>query len=264
MTRFDAWDVGAPPSKLAARVMEGVARDERRKKGQRALAAGVMAAVACAASLLGTVWSTHQQSRGDVVADERMEIEVAPGVLAVMERAAHLAWRGREILQDRGDVSYRVKAGAAIDVSTPTGRMTGGASTSRVMVEPASTYVVVRDGEVSVSRGSERVALGAGRYAKVDLASLRTDRDDLDGSIGRFLGVAVREATSEPARPTEPATAPITSPKAVVPAPRGSRPAPSASVVPSASAPPPPPKKPPIVPPCFCNPVQSVCDCGGG
>lgn len=263
MTRFDAWDVGPPPSKIVDRVMEGVAREERRRKGQRALAAGVMAAVACAASVLGTVWSTERPNLGDVVANERMEVEIAPGVLAVMERAAHLAWRGREILQDRGEVSYRVKAGVAFDVSTPTARMTGGASTSRVLVEQASTYVAVRDGEVSLARGAEQVSLGAGRYARVDLVSLKTDRDDVDGSIGRYLGLAVREPTVEPARPTDPTTSSSGAPKAAVSAPRVSRPSASVSAAPSASAPPP-PKKPPIVPPCFCNPVQAVCDCGGG
>lgn len=266
MTRFDAWDVGPPPARLADGVMRGVQREERRKKALRALAAGVMATMACAASAVIAV--THGRAvdaGGDVVASERMEIEVVPGVLAVMERAAHLAWRGREILQDRGDVSYRVKAGAALELSTPAGRMTGGPSSSRVLVEPSSTYVLVSDGEVSVASGGQRVSLGAGRYARVTAAVVTVDRDDVDGSIGRFLGVTAREAAVEPARPSEPVSAPLPSARAVSPWPRGARPttpASAASAVPPPSAPPP-PKKPPIIPACVCSPVQAVCDCGG-
>lgn len=264
MTRLDAWDVGPPPRGLADGVMAGVRRDERRTKARRVLAVGALATLACAASVL--VAAAHHRpvdAGGDVVASERMEIEIAPGVLAVMERAAHLAWRGREILQDRGDVSYRVKAGAALALSTPAGRMTGGASSSRVLVDASSTYVLVRDGELSVAAAGQRAALGAGRYARVSLASLTVDRDDVDGSIGRVLGVAAHAPSGEAPRPSEPVGAPAASTRAATPWPRGARPSASASSAPPPSAPPP-PRKPPIVPPCFCNPVQSVCDCGGG
>ncbi len=260
--RLDAWDVGRPPSRLVDGVMRDVSRHERRKRARRALAAGAMVAVACAASAVVAVTHGRVADRvGDVVAGERMEIEIAPGVLAVMEQAAHLAWRGRELLQDRGEVSYRVATGAALQLSTPTGKLTAAASSTRVRVEASSTYVIVHSGEVAVSAAGQRVALGAGRYARASLASLTVDRDDVDGSIGRVLGVAARQTPVNPPDPVGSATV-APAPRLATRSARVTAPSVSASSAPTPSAPPP-PRRAPIVPPCFCSPMQAVCDCGG-
>ncbi len=261
MTRLDSWDVGPAPPTLADGVMARVERLERQRRARRALAAFAVAALASAATVVAAVTHGRGAPGGDVVATERMEIEIAPGVLAVMERAAHLVWRGREVSQDRGEVSYWVRAGAALELVTPTGQVRGGASTSRVLVEPASTYVLVRDGEVSVIGGAGRVALGAGRYARVSAASLTVDHDDVDGSVGRALGVAPRLVPSR-APVVEPAPPSVASARIAPPPHRAAR-APAASS-PAPVTPPSPTRRAPIVPPCFCSPMQAVCDCGGG
>lgn len=85
MSDFDAWEPQEPPRGFAERVVA----EAKPKKKNRTWAIG-LALVAAAAAI-------------------------------VLEPGAHVAWKGDELMQDSGDVFYRVEPGAPLVVHTPSG-----------------------------------------------------------------------------------------------------------------------------------------------
>lgn len=271
------WPVPSAPADFVDRVMLDVHRERAKRRARRAMA---IVAFACAAVVV-LAWGLAVRARlprsGDVTArDQRIEVEIAPGVLAVLERYAHVAWTAAGVTQDRGDVFYRLAPGAELRVSTPVGDIGSAGSCSRVRVDPAPTggaagspvvFVSVAQGSVSLQQAGKRVDLGAGQYARVDASTIRTDADDASGEIAfafahervrRLVAAPVAVPVDEPP-PTwaTPATSSRALPVRSAPRPKAVAPVVSASAAPSASAPP----RVFLAPPCVCNPTVAICDC---
>ncbi len=260
------WPVAPLPDDFVDRVMADVTRERRRQQGRRAVLGALVCAAAMAAGVTAFVRPAHRD-RGELTAPERVEIEVAPGVLAVLERYAHIAWGPAGVTQERGDVFYRLAPDRSLTVRTPVGEIGSAGACSRVRVEPASeggaattvAFVSVAQGQVDIRQPGRSTRLGAGRYALLDARSLRTDDDDESGEIAfafaheRARRYAARLVpTLDPIVPDPPAPASVPTPR---PRPRV---APAASsAAPAASSAP----RVFIRPPCSCSPVTSICDC---
>lgn len=269
--RFDLgdWPAPEPPDDFADGVMAAIERDERGRRRRRVVASSlgglVLAAAAAVAVFARPAVPVHAPAAsGEITADDRREIEIAPGVLAVVERAAHLAWSAAGVVQDRGDVFYRLAPGARLDVSTAAGVIASQGACSRVMVVPSAAgaptvLVAVAQGEVELRGKADRVVLAAGRYARFDADRIRTDADDSDGSMAYQLASdRARSYADARVQPT-----PIAAPSAIAPRPPprvpSAPPPASVSVAPSASAPP--PKRTVRVPRCECQQADSLCAC---
>ena len=266
--RFDvsAWPHPEPSDGFADGVLAAIERDEARRRRRRRTVASsfgvvVLAAAAAVAFVPRGVTPIAAPLAGEVTADETREIELAPGALAVIERYAHLVWTAAGVVQDRGDVFYRLAPGVRLYVQTPTGAVSSVGACSRVKIVPsangpATVLVSVAQGEVEVRGGADRVVLAAGRYARIDVDRVRTDADDVDGAMAFALAHERARAYVDAPRSsvvTLPAAPAATSvrPPARVPA----APASSASAAPSA------PKRILRVPRCECQPSDSLCAC---
>jgi hypothetical protein len=270
--RFDLeeWPVAEPPDGFADGVMDAVDRLEKSRRRRRIVASSlggfVLAAAAAVAVFSRPAVPVHAPAAsGEITADDRREIEIAPGVLAVVERAAHLVWSAAGVVQDRGDVFYRLAPGARLDVTTPAGAIASQGACSRVMIVPSAAgaptvLVAVAQGEVELRGKADRVVLAAGRYARFDADRIRTDLDDTDGAMAYQLASdrARSYVDSRIVRDTPIAVSSATSPR---PPPRvpSAPPPSSASAAPSASAPP--IKRPVRVPRCECQQGDSLCAC---
>jgi hypothetical protein len=266
------WPVPRAPVDLVDRVMLDVARERARVRSRRAMALASLACAALIALAWGALLRAPSPREGDVTAEGRMEIEIAPGVLAVLERYAHVAWTSAGVTQDRGDVFYRLAPGAAVTVRTPVGEIGSASACSRVRVDPPSgntdspvVFVSVAQGAVSF----RDVRLGAGHYARADATSIVTDADDESGEIAFAFA---HERARRYARPElEPPPGPPPAPAASLPrpAPRPPRARPTAPGAASVVAPPPVAASAGpsasgrtfLAPPCVCSPLTSLCDC---
>jgi hypothetical protein len=188
------WPTMDPPAGFAERVLERVqpARKPARRLRRRWLGLGA-AAVAVAASLALGVG--RPPSRGEAIAKERMELAMGTRAKVVLEPGAKLAWDGDEVVQDRGDVFYRVEPGARFRVHTPAGdvEVKGTCFTVKVRSDEmqkrdvkagavgaalsALAFVAVYEGKVAVSHAKERVELAAGETAQTGEGGVKKTGD---------------------------------------------------------------------------------------
>lgn len=187
----DAWPVDEPPSDFAERVTERVLAEQRPRKPRRGpvlVAAATVLAIAAAVVL----WLTQPfESRGSLLASERIERALGSQATAVLEAGARIEWRGREVVQSEGDVFYRVEPGAPFVVKTPAGDVVVLGTCFRVRVGTAPpkgeqamkrrdlavaagsaalaavAVVTVYEGKVQLSHAGERVSLSAGEGGKL-------------------------------------------------------------------------------------------------
>jgi len=172
---------------------------------------------------LGTVflfWSAPGAPNGDVIAAESRDISIGERVIAEMSPGAHIRWSsGDEVLQDSGEVTYRVVPGTRFQVQTPYGRVAVLGTIFRVFVaerdeakgEPmkrkwaiagagatlgALVFVSVDRGSVGLSQGEHDVVLGPAQAGFIGS----------DG-IPRVMAATARPAPEAPGsarRPYEP------------------------------------------------------------
>lgn len=261
----DRWPARRPPVDFADRVMAQLDRDDAVRRARRFTFAAAAAVVLIAGGTGAFLSRDRGVPDGDFTATERTEVDVAPGVRAVVEREGHIRWTKAGVTQATGDVFYRADPGRKLRVATPRGEIASQGTCSRVVVDakpeaPAVVLVSVAQGDVSFGG----VALTAGRYARADVAGLKTDRDDHDGTIALALARPRVGRLVPTEAPSEPPLAPAPVASIAAPAVRSTqRPTPRAS---GSAAPPPPPSasatsKPPIVPACVCSPLHAICDC---
>jgi ferric-dicitrate binding protein FerR (iron transport regulator) len=185
----EEWEAQELPSDFADRVMARVDAEtpvRARRSYGRFVIAGALAAAA-AAAFVG-VRAMLPPARGDVVASSREQVSLGPRAIAVLERGAHLVWRGDVVEQSAGDVFYRVEPGGAYRVKTPAGDVEVLGTCFRVAVTGSEVVVNGRDfkagaigaalgmvalvsvyeGKVAVSHASDRVTLSPGEKARAD------------------------------------------------------------------------------------------------
>ncbi len=259
-TLEERWPARRPPADFAERVTARLAREERRRRAWRV---AVVGAAALALTFGGGAWLATRSrgpSESSIVAERRVDLDVAPGVRATVSPGAIVRWTALGVTQTAGEVSYHAELGRRLRVTTPLGELTTQGSDSRVIVDApreggAAVFVAVSVGEVSL-RG---VVIARGGYAKLDAAGMVTDRDDLDGRVALALGISPRAR----ATPTEPPTESPRVPSSALP-PAWSRPTSRSSLAAASPSAPPTPSgstRPAIVPPCVCSPLQAICDC---
>ncbi|MEA2753639.1 MAG: hypothetical protein QOI41_7782 [Myxococcales bacterium] len=211
---LQAWEPQLPPSNFAERVLMQVraegksetrsetrsgtgtatatatARTARRRWGN---AAGIAGVLALAAAIVLRVTSTPDV-HGVAIAKDRIEVKLGSRALAVLEPGAQVKWDGDDVVQDHGDVFYRVEPGARFRVHTPAGdvevkgtcfavKVRGegqsnsieGADMNKRDVKSgligaglsALAFVAVYEGKVAVSHASEHADLAAGEGAQL-------------------------------------------------------------------------------------------------
>jgi ferric-dicitrate binding protein FerR (iron transport regulator) len=239
---WEAWEPEEPRSGFGERVV-ALALEEQaptgRSRAGRVLA-GLLVAAAFAAALAFGAIRQRQAARGDVAAEARREVHVGARAVAVLEPGAHVRWDGDAILQDRGDVFWRVEPGARFAVRTPAGEVAVKGTCFRVKVLAGAAAagvaiaVVVYEGKVGVSRAGTHVDLAAGESAETDERGVhRTDEvppapaprndagpaptrdrahaDGMRQAIRALFEAGTWSATSPPSAPSLPATAPAVS-----------------------------------------------------
>jgi ferric-dicitrate binding protein FerR (iron transport regulator) len=118
---LDAFRAPEPPPGFAGRL--SAARPARRVRRKWPLRAAIVA-VALSALFLVVV-HPRKPAAGELAAVARTQRAIAGGrAIAVAEPGAHLSWRGDRVLQDAGDVFYRVAPGESFTVATPGGDVT--------------------------------------------------------------------------------------------------------------------------------------------
>ena len=147
----------------------------------------------------------------------RVEARLGRRARVVAEPGAHLAFRGDDVTQDRGDVFYRVEPGERFVVHTPVGDVdvlgtcfrvqldapgddemakrdvakVGGAAVLAGVLATAAT-VTVYEGRVGVSRASAREELAAGERAALDAEGVRKLDPESAGRGGATGSLAPR------------------------------------------------------------------------
>jgi hypothetical protein len=194
-----AWEPPASPSPdFTARV---VAEARRGKSARRR---GIWASVAALAAAAAAValWTARAPSSGDVVAKSRTTVHVGARALVVAEPGTHVAWRGDDVTQDRGDAFYRVEPKGSFRVTTPAGDVEVKGTCFRVKVGndmnkrdakaggvgaamAAIAFVGVYEGKVAVARGGQTVVLEAGEAAQIDDHGVQK-ADDPEAARARF------------------------------------------------------------------------------
>jgi hypothetical protein len=196
MSDFDSWEPQEPPRGFAEGVMKEIGGKPKRRTRAFAIGVGIAVAAAAASFIPGRLRTPH----GDITADARIQRELGPRVIGVLEPGAHVKWTGDDLTQDSGDVFYRVEPGAPLVVHTPAGDVKVLGTCFRVKVEDmgnvksalvgsaitAAAFVGVYEGKVAVSHAAESVEVGPGEAAraskdgvtKVAAETSSTDSDD--------------------------------------------------------------------------------------
>ena len=215
-----AWEPQLPPSDFAERVLAQVSAEG--KSGQKSEtrsspgtataratatakatamtrrrwgnAAGIAGVTALAAALMMRV-TGGPAAHGEAIAKDRIEVAIGTRALAVLEPGAQVKWDGDDVVQDHGDVFYRVEPGARFRVHTPAGDVevkgtcfavkVRGEGQSNAIIQGADmnrrdvksgvvgaalsafAFVAVYEGKVAVSHASEHADLGAGEGAQL-------------------------------------------------------------------------------------------------
>jgi hypothetical protein len=266
------WSHPEPPEGFADGVLAAIERDDAQRRRRRTVMSSLGAAVLGVAAVLALVprgvVPNAPSSSGELTAEATRQIELGPGALAVVERYGHLVWSAAGVVQDRGDVFYRLAPGVRLDVRTPAGAVSSVGACSRIKVVPSATgpatvLVSVAQGEVELRAAAGgtggRVVLAAGRYARIGPDRIRTDADDDDGAIAFALAPDRALTYVDAFRAVTVASPPVGSATSTRPPPPRvpSAPPASASAAPSA----PPPKRVLRVPRCECQPSDSLCAC---
>ncbi len=171
----------SPPPGFADRVMTRVREEPRRLRGRRwpLVVAGGLAAAAAVTAI--RIASDGAPSSGEAIATDRVELSIGRRARAVLEPGATLSFEGDDVVQERGDVFYRVEPGATFRVHTPAGvvEVRGTCFTVKVMQKrdvkagtvgaalSALAFVAVYEGKVAVSHAKESAVIGAGESAKL-------------------------------------------------------------------------------------------------
>jgi hypothetical protein len=199
-----AWPAAEPPPGFSERVLERVLLDAvvsapAPRRGRvlgwvRAHAVRSLAVAAVTAALAGVFVHGSAEPEADVIAAEPREVSLGARAVAEMSSGAHLRWRGDEVLQDLGEVKYRVVPGSPFVVQTPYGSIRVLGTVFRVVVDAsgkaadgrsaargesmkkqawaiagtsatlgALLFVSVDQGKVRLSRGDEELVLSAGQ-----------------------------------------------------------------------------------------------------
>jgi ferric-dicitrate binding protein FerR (iron transport regulator) len=157
----EAWDVEEPTAGFAERVVQRAL-----EKPVRRFPGSMLAVVALAAAAAVLVFGlSRTPSTGEVAADTRREVAIGERATAVLEAGSRLKWRGDRVVQERGDVFYRVERGGTFAVETPAGVVEVLGTCFRVRVRPS----LETKGDENVNRKKE-VALAAGSAAMAALA----------------------------------------------------------------------------------------------
>jgi len=119
-----AWPAGEPPAGFADRVM--AARADRPARRRRVWWIAPVALAAAAAAVFA--WPRGAVEKGTVAAGARVETKLGERAVAVAEPGSSLRWSVRPggdgaVVQDRGDVFYRVERGGPFVVATPAGEV---------------------------------------------------------------------------------------------------------------------------------------------
>jgi ferric-dicitrate binding protein FerR (iron transport regulator) len=215
---LEAWEPQLPPSDFAERVLAQVRaegksadaeaganasananakRDARRGARRWRNATGIAGVLALAAALAMRV-SSMPDAHGEAIAKDRVEVSMGTRARAVLEPGAQVKWDGDDVVQDRGDVFYRVEPGARFRVHTPVGDVEVKGTCFAVKIRSGSArdgqsgkiedtdmkmrdvksgvvgagltafaFVAVYEGKVAVSHASEHVDVGAGEGAQL-------------------------------------------------------------------------------------------------
>jgi hypothetical protein len=181
---LDAWRPQEPSAGFADRVLVRVsAEPPRRTSSVRARTVAVVAALAVAvASAAGfAIAPRFRSSQGEIAAEARTQAPLGARIVGVLEPGARVSWRGDELVQESGDVFYRVEPGAPVVVHTPLGDVTVLGTCFRVRIEmnrgdlragavgaalSAVAFVAVYEGKVRVSRADQAVTLAPGEAAR--------------------------------------------------------------------------------------------------
>ena len=214
---LEAWEPQLPPSDFAERVLAQVraegkdadadasakanANANANAKTARARrwrnASGIAGVLAIAAAIAMRV-SSMPDAHGEAIAKDRVEVQMGTRARAVLEPGAQVKWDGDDVVQDRGDIFYRVEPGARFRVHTPAGDVEVKGTCFAVKVRSegvreqqsgktedtdmnkrdvksgvigaaltAFAFVAVYEGKVAVSHASEHVDLAAGEGAQI-------------------------------------------------------------------------------------------------
>lgn len=194
---LSAWDVDEPPAGFADRVVKAAMAERapaRRALGQTMAAVAAISVAAAAAAMLVVGRPGYT---GEASATARREVVIANGRgTAVLERGARVRWSGDQVVQESGEVFYRVERGGAFRVHTPAGDVDVLGTCFRVAVRSgdadgetdmkreaigaaagvamgALAVVGVYEGKVRVSHAGQRVELGAGESGRTDASGVR-------------------------------------------------------------------------------------------
>lgn len=277
---FDQWKPQEPPPDFLSRVdhaLDAQATSTPSPLRRRALLVGLAAAATAA------TWVNYNLTRralqGTLLASTRIELEVAPGVIAIAEPGAHLSYQNGQISQHQGEVAYQTQPNAHLHLKTPTATAEGQGACCRVKVLPSpdpdletsgpATVLALFQGSLALQNTGRTEHLSPHQYALSYGTSIRTDRQDRSGAIARALSLpppitsastttsaatsAASPSTSVAPPPTSVKSATIVSQSKSTPAPSASVPPPIASTIPSA--------RPFIVPRCICLPGDAFCAC---
>jgi hypothetical protein len=193
MTDFeDSWPAQQPPAKFAEKVVAAAMREHRASSRRRYLAAGAAVVVLAAAGIALFVGTHTTTSSGEARAERRTEVAIGSRAVAVLEIGAHISWNGDTVVQDSGDVFYRVEPGSRFEVHTPMADAAVLGTCFRISVNKetimirrdviagavgaiAATAVVigVYEGKVAVSHGKDSVTVSAGESATADSRGVR-------------------------------------------------------------------------------------------
>lgn len=172
------WEAQLPPAGFADGVMALLAAEERQRRRRR-IGAGVVSALALAAAV--ALFARAQPEHGAAIARERTEVALGRRAKAVLEPGAEVTWDGDDVVQARGEVFYRVEAGARFVVHTPAGEIEVLGTCFSTKVKEmrdvkaglvgagisALALVAVYEGKVTLARGESRVTLAAGESGSV-------------------------------------------------------------------------------------------------
>lgn len=212
---LSAWEPQSPPSDFAEKVLARVmpvpapANQARRRSRWRHVAIAGLAAAAAAVFVIGY----RPPSKGDRIAQERVEVSIGSRARAVLEPGAHVTWDGDEVMQPNGDVFYRVEPGAKFRVHTPAGdvEVKGTCFTVRVIdmqrrdiksgavgaALSALAFVAVYEGKVAVSHAGQRADLAAGESAEVGAGGVSKTATS-EGQKAFDAKVAAAQAEGDP------------------------------------------------------------------
>ena len=211
-----AWPAAEPPAGFADRVL--AARAESPAPRRRAgwwVAAGL-----AAAGVVLFVWPRGAVEKGTLANTARVETRLGERAVAVAEPGASLHWTvegdAGTVVQDRGDVFYRVERGGPFVVATPAGDVRVLGTCFRVEVREmkigkqaaagaavgaavaAIVLVTVYEGRVLLANEKGRTELRAGERATA--------------ATGAAPGPAVGRAAAAPAPASPPGATPAASP----------------------------------------------------